>query len=167
MLPTLCSYRYTENYAYSYCLYSRSEMARAVKESLLALWRCTVLDSSSLCCANCGTPLTPFGMDTSGVTCLTCQFFNSPNALLPTPVITLDALGTRLSDLVAQARASALPLNDIVHVLRNELEFTAELASGGRDLCIQIIDLGPRTSQIMRQSRRDDGVMLRGRSVGG
>jgi phage FluMu protein Com len=125
-------------------------------------------DLLSLRCANCGSALALPGDGASGVTCPVCQFFN-PVIESPTePEITLETLETRLSDLVAQARASDIPLDAITHVLRDELEFAAELASGGRDLCVQIIDLGPRVSrQPQRRSSRDDNVMLRGRAVGG
>jgi LSD1 subclass zinc finger protein len=122
---------------------------------------------SSLRCANCGTPLEAPGKGAPGVTCPVCQFFNTLIAPLPAPELTLEALEARLGDLVAQARTSGIPLDSIVHLLRDELEFSAELANGDRDLCVQIIDLGPRVGQPLRRSSRDDSMMLRGRSVGG
>lgn len=124
-------------------------------------------DPSPLCCANCGTPLDPPGTDDLGVTCPVCQFFCTVGSSLPEPVISLDAFGNQLSKLVAHARASGIPLDEIIRTLRDELEFTAELASGDRDLCVQIIDLGPRTNRPQRQSSRDTAKMLRGRTVGG
>jgi hypothetical protein len=102
-----------------------------------------------------------------GVTCPVCQLFNALGDAPSVTMIDLDTFGARLSDLVAQARASEIPLDEIVHTLRDELEFAAELASGGRDLYVQIIDLGPRTSEPLRQSSRDVNTMLRGRAAGG
>ncbi|MEI7769515.1 MAG: hypothetical protein WCI67_05985 [Chloroflexales bacterium] len=122
--------------------------------------------ASDLGCANCGTPLNLPGKGRAGVTCPICQLFNPLAARHPAPKITLDTLVAQLSDLVAQARASALPLDAIVHVLCDELSFAAELANAGRDLYVQIIDLGPRVDQAMRQSRQEDHMLLRGRTVG-
>ncbi|MEI7646599.1 MAG: hypothetical protein WCJ55_20190 [Chloroflexales bacterium] len=124
-------------------------------------------DAPSPRCANCGTPLDPPETGDLGVTCPVCQLFNTLAPPLPEPVISIDVLEARLSDLVAQARASGLPLDAIVHTLRDELEFAAELASGGRDLCVQIIDLGPRADLPLRQSSREVSMMLRGRTAGG
>ncbi|MEI6779087.1 MAG: hypothetical protein WCK70_19465 [Chloroflexales bacterium] len=124
-------------------------------------------DPSPLCCANCGTPLDSPGTDNLGVTCPVCQFFCTVGTPLPKPLISLDTLGDQLSELVTQARASGIPLDAIIHTLRDELEFAAELASGDRDLCVQIVDLGPRLDRPRRQSSRDVTMMLRGRAVGG
>ncbi|NNJ12990.1 hypothetical protein EKD04_021940 [Chloroflexales bacterium ZM16-3] len=112
-------------------------------------------------------PLDLPGKDAPGVTCPVCQLFNPLRDSAPEPALTLEALEVRLGDLLAQSRASGLPLDSIVHILRDELEFTAELASKGRDLCVQIIDLGPRVGEPMRRSSRDESLMLRGRAVGG
>ncbi|MBX0330940.1 hypothetical protein K2Z83_25100 [Oscillochloris sp. ZM17-4] len=124
-------------------------------------------DLPSLRCANCGTPLAAPANDAPGVICPVCELFNSLSDLSPESDLTLEALESRLGDLIAQGRASGIPLDDIVHTLRDELEFTAELASRGRDLCVQIIDLGPRVGQPTRHSSRDDSLMLRGRTAGG
>jgi len=124
-------------------------------------------DSLSLRCANCDTPLDPPGLGALGVTCPVCQLFNTLGDAPSSSTISPDAFGTQLSDLVAYARASEIPLDIIVSTLRDELEFTAELASGGRDLFVQIIDLGPRVGEPLRQSSREANVMLRGRTAGG
>jgi hypothetical protein len=121
---------------------------------------------SSLRCTNCGTPLDPSANGVFGVTCPVCQLFNVFGTPLPDPNLSIEALEERLGDLVSQARASGIPLDLIVHTLRDELEFAAELASGGRDLCVQIVDLGPRVGQPMRRSNRNDSVLLRGRTAG-
>ena len=124
-------------------------------------------DSSSLRCANCGTPLDPPDKGAPGVTCPICQLFNALSVPDLELTLTLESLEARLGDLVAQARTSGLPLDSIVHMLRDELEFAAELASSNRDLCVQIIDLGPRKGQPLRRSSRDESMMLRGRTAGG
>ncbi|WP_129677804.1 hypothetical protein [Candidatus Chloroploca sp. Khr17] len=125
------------------------------------------LEALHLRCTNCGTPLDAPAKGVFGVVCPVCQLFNTFSASLPDPDLTAETFEAQLGDLVAQARASGIPLDVIVHTLRDELEFSAELASRGRDLYVQIIDLGPSTSQPLRRSQRDDSAMLRGRSVGG
>lgn len=116
-------------------------------------------------CVNCGTAL-GFPLEgVAGVTCPVCQLFNelrAPERLTLTP----DALEARLGDLIGQARAGGMPPDEIVRVLREELEFAAELASAGRHLCVQIIDLGPLESQGLQRPVRDRGAMLRGRAIG-
>jgi hypothetical protein len=121
---------------------------------------------SSLRCANCGTSLDTPTTGVFGIVCPVCQLFNAFGAPIPDPGLTVEVFEARLGDLVAQARASGIPLDAIVHTLRDELEFSAELACGGRDLYVQIIDLGPSASQPLRRSQRDNSAMLRGRAVG-
>jgi hypothetical protein len=103
--------------------------------------------------------------DVLGVTCPVCQFFNVLSALPPEPDLTLDTLETQLDHLLAHARTSGIPLDVIVRALRDELEFAAELASSNRNLCVQIIDLGPRVGTPLRRSSRDDSPLLRGRTA--
>ncbi|MFV9503708.1 MAG: hypothetical protein AB4911_04000 [Oscillochloridaceae bacterium umkhey_bin13] len=125
---------------------------------------------SSFHCTNCGMPLEPPAKGAVGIVCPVCQLFNPVNtlaALRPEPILTSATFEAQLSDLVAQARASGIPLEVIVHTLRDELEFSAELASRGRDLYVQIIDLGPSTSQPLRRSYQNDSPRLRGRTAGG
>lgn len=121
----------------------------------------------SLRCTNCGTPLEPPAKGGFGVICPVCQLFNTFGVPLPDPDLTAEVFESRLGDLVAQARASGISPDVIVHILRDELEFSAELANHGRDLYVQIIDLGPSTSQPLRRSQRDENTRLRGRTVGG
>lgn len=124
-------------------------------------------NAGMLGCPNCGTLLDRPIEGVLGSICPVCQYFNAFGAPIPDPGLTAEAFEARLGDLVAQARASGIPLDDIVHTLRDELEFSAELASRGRDLYVQIIDLGPSASQPLRRSQRDDSAMLRGRTAGG
>ncbi|WP_129628377.1 hypothetical protein [Candidatus Oscillochloris fontis] len=118
-------------------------------------------------CTNCGTPLEPPVKGVFGVICPVCQLFNTFGAPLPDSDLTAEVFEARLGDLVAEARASSIPADVIVHILRDELEFSAELANHGRDLYVQIIDLGPSISQPLRRSQRDENMRLRGRVVGG
>ncbi|NTV63699.1 MAG: hypothetical protein HGA65_09205 [Oscillochloris sp.] len=121
----------------------------------------------SLCCVNCGTSLDTSARGAFGIVCPVCQLFNPFDATRPDPDLTVEVFEARLGALVTQARASGIPLDAIVHTLRDELEFSAELASGGRDLQVQIIDLGPSAVQPLRRVQRDDSAMLRGRAIGG
>jgi LSD1 subclass zinc finger protein len=122
-------------------------------------------DQPSIVCVNCGTMLeAPEGA--AGVICPVCQFYNDLS-VSATLGLTPDALEAQLGDLIARARASGLTLDDIVRVLRDELEFAAELASGGRHLYVQILDLGPLESQGLQRPVRDRGALLRGRSTTG
>ncbi len=120
----------------------------------------------SLRCANCGTSLETSAKGACGLACPVCQLFSAFGAPLPDPDLTAEVFESRLGDLVAQARASGIPLDAIVHTLYDGLRFSAELASSGRDLYVQIVDLGPSASQPLRRSHGEHSVMLRGRAVG-
>jgi phage FluMu protein Com len=122
-------------------------------------------DQPSLRCINCGTLLEAPADDVLGVTCPVCLFFNPLHAPAPEPDLTLDTLETELDHLLAHARTSGIPLDVIVRALRDELEFAAELASSNRNLCVQIIDLGPREGTPLHPSSRDDSPRLRGRTA--
>jgi phage FluMu protein Com len=124
-------------------------------------------NSSPLRCANCGTLLDLTGKSTLGVTCPVCQYFNSFSPSACKPNLTRELLEAQLGDLVALARASGLTPDIVVQVLRDELEFAAELANHGRDLCVQIVDLGPRVREPARRTGEDNSVLLRGRTAGG
>ncbi|NJO81725.1 MAG: hypothetical protein HC828_02440 [Blastochloris sp.] len=117
-------------------------------------------------CANCGTNLAATTTDGSNIICPVCQFANAPGVSSPGSDLTLEAFATRLGDLLAEARFSNLLPEDIVHVLRDELEFAAELANRGRDLYVQIVDLGPRRGEPVRRMGGDNSPLLRGRTVG-
>jgi hypothetical protein len=123
-------------------------------------------DQSTIRCANCGTYLTVATADELSLTCPVCQFANLPSAPSPGPGLTLEAFEARLGELHSEARANGLLPDDIVHVLRDELEFAAELANRGRDLCVQIVDLGPLSGEPVRPTRGDSNPLLRGRTAG-
>lgn len=117
-------------------------------------------------CMNCGMILEPPLGSTSIVICSVCQFVNEVGEAPRLYTLTSDTLETQLEALIGQARTSGLELGEIVRVLRDELEFTAELASSGRNLSVQIIDLGPMEAQGIQQPMRDRSALLRGRVVG-
>lgn len=117
-------------------------------------------------CANCGTSLAAAATDGTAIVCPVCQFSNTPDVSPPRSDLTIEAFETRLSELLAEARSSNLPPADIVHLLRDELEFAAELANRGRDLCVQIVDLGPRRGEPVRRTGGDHSPLMRGRTVG-
>lgn len=123
--------------------------------------------SIPLRCANCGTLLDPFGQSSLGVTCPVCQFLNTFSPSQSQPSLTRELFEAQLGDLVALARASGLAPDTVVQVLRDELEFAAELANHGRDLCVQIVDLGPQVREPARRTGGDNSVLLRGRTAGG
>jgi hypothetical protein len=123
-------------------------------------------DQGLIRCANCGTRLAVAPRDGSSVICPVCHFANAPDMLSSEPSMTLEAFEARLGELHRDARASGLLPDDIVHVLRDELEFAAELANRGRDLCVQIVDLGPRRGEPVRRTGGDSSPLLRGRTAG-
>lgn len=121
---------------------------------------------SSIRCVNCGTSLNLPPEGASGVRCPVCGLFNDFSAPLPELIPTPDALVARLGDLITLAQASGLTQEEIIGVLRDELEFAAELSSDGRHLHVQIIDLGPLEMRSLERPGRDRGRLLRGRAVG-
>lgn len=81
----------------------------------------------------------------AGYRCPVCQLQFTPAG--PEPIGQLasaEDLESRLSSLVSLARASGLSADEIVQALRDELAFTAEMANRGRQVFVQIIDLGPQ-----------------------
>ncbi len=123
-------------------------------------------------CVNCGTVIEAIPEGAGGVTCPVCQFYNDLS-VPPAPLtITAEDLETNLGILMAQARTGGLDQDEIVRILRDELEFAAELAHTGRNFCVQLIDLGPSDIQNLptlthdRSTAHDRSTVLRGRSVG-
>lgn len=124
-------------------------------------------DLSSLRCVNCGTLLDPPLEGARGVICQVCQYYNDLSLAPESLELTPDTLEASLNMLVTQARASGMSLDEIIRVLRDELEFTAELASSGRHLSVQIIDLGPLEAEGLQRPIRNRDSLLRGRVVEG
>ncbi len=125
-----------------------------------------MVEQLSILCANCGTSMDLPEGASDAVICPVCQFVNELGAAPQLASFTPDALEAQLGSLIDQARTSGLELDEIVRVLRDELEFTAELASSGRNLSVQIIDLGPLETQLPQRLMRDRSIVLRGRVVG-
>jgi hypothetical protein len=76
-----------------------------------------------------------------------------------------DDLETQLRALVMSARAGGLDAEAIVRVLRDELEFAAEMGHAGRRFSVQLIDLGPQEGEILNRPVRDRREILQNRSV--
>ena len=121
---------------------------------------------ASLRCVNCGSSL---GVPPVGATVVRCPVCQLDNPLFVAPTsspLTAELFARGLEALVAQARASGVSGEAIVAVLRDELEFAAELAHAGRQLHVQILDLGPAEGQAATPPIRDRTSVLRGRTVG-
>lgn len=117
-------------------------------------------------CINCGSLLGTAPEHATAVRCPVCQLENPIFAAAGDSAITLELLARGVEALVAQARASGVNAESIVGVLRDELQFAAELAHTGRQLHVQILDLGPAEGQFAAPPIRDRTAVLRGRAVG-
>lgn len=116
-------------------------------------------------CENCGTVLAvPDGE--AVVVCPVCGLQHSGDLIHSAPLLTSDSFESQLGALISQAHRDGLPPDEIVRVLRDELEFTAELAHSGRQFLVQLVDLGPLETRGAPQPQRDGGTTLRSRSVG-
>ncbi|MFN8471783.1 MAG: hypothetical protein U0822_06275 [Anaerolineae bacterium] len=106
----------------------------------------------SLKCPNCGHEFTvsPESAETTnarqpGYSCPVCQYLVVPaSPAEPAEVPGLADIQAQIDLLLRTARANGVPSSDIVELLRDELQFEAELAQAGRHMVVQIIDLGPR-----------------------
>lgn len=119
-----------------------------------------------LTCVNCGTALEQPARGSTSVRCPVCQLLNDVAPTLQATIITRDSLERSLGDLIAQARAGGLGDDEILAALHDELEFTAEQAYAGRQIYVQIVDLGPLEGSNVRQPLRDRATTLRSRAVG-
>jgi hypothetical protein len=125
-------------------------------------------------CPNCGATISPnLTVEASsdgpvGGRCPVCQMsMTSPAPERRNQLASAEDLGSRLSSLVELARNSGLPADEIVQVLRDELAFTAELAHLGRQMFVQIIDLGPQEGMVADPAAPDgrDLLLSRGRAA--
>jgi hypothetical protein len=131
-----------------------------------------MLQQRSVRCTNCGTEWTPAprvldqgGASTGADACPVCHLPLSTSDTAPTDAVSVDDLANQLGEFIAEARASGLDADAIVQVLRDELEFAAEMAHTGRRFFVQLIDLGPQESTIVQRPVRDRREMLQSRSV--
>lgn len=106
----------------------------------------------SLKCPNCGHEFTVSSESIentappqSGYYCPVCQYLVVPPSSVERPQVQgLADVQAQIDLLLRTARANGVPPSDIVELLRDELQFEAELAQVGRRMVVQIIDLGPR-----------------------
>ena len=119
-------------------------------------------------CANCGTEWSPdatrAGADASA--CPVCHYTSEVHALVPS-IESREEFERQLSELVSAAWASGIDSEQIVHLLRDELAFAAEMAHSGHQFTIQLIDLGVQTGEMAVRPIRDRRDMLQTRSVNG
>jgi hypothetical protein len=123
--------------------------------------------ASVLRCANCGST---FPADDGGPgprpgaatqRCPVCHMPVTREA--PRHLASAEDFGVHLGHLVARARASGVPPAEIIQVLRDELVFMAEFAHRGRQLCVQIIDLGPSEADVAQPFDLDGREVLSSR----
>src|SRR6476660_4277114 len=98
---------------------------------------------ASVRCGNCGTVWTPdepllFGSAQGewGYTCPVCQYHVTVGESAASSPMTVADFQARLGTLLAEARAGGLASDELVPILRDELEFEAELAQHGRRILI-------------------------------
>lgn len=119
-------------------------------------------------CANCGTEWSPdatrSGADAA--TCPVCSYTAEVHALVP-DIHSREDFEQQLSALVTAAWAGGIDTEQIVHLLRNELAFAAELAHAGHQFSVQLVDLGLQTGEMAVRPLRDRRDMLQSRSVNG
>ena len=123
-------------------------------------------------CTNCGTewtledrPIHLAGASVSEPTCPVCHLPLSTGETSPLHLVSTGDLETQLRALMTSARASGLDSEAIVHALRDELEFAAEMGYAGRRFFVQLIDLGPQGGEILNRPVRDRREILQTRSV--
>lgn len=128
--------------------------------------------SYSVQCQNCGAEFTPaFSLTTHrnkiGCRCPVCNYYNT---ISETPVDqptlhSQDELENQLSTFMHKVRMDGLSADTIVHALRRELEFAAELAHPGRRLYVQLIDLGSQDFEGYDHPLPDQREILQRRSI--
>ena len=121
-------------------------------------------------CVNCGhewAEASPGGTPPQTYACPICQYPVSAGVAPGAGgMATADDLAQRLSALMAEAREAGIDDDLVVQVLSDELEFAAELAHAGRNMCVQVIDLGPLDQLGFDRPVRDRSAVLRGRALG-
>lgn len=98
-------------------------------------------------CSNCGNELklaneSPSTLEPLYI-CPVCHFQEvTTGAARPHKAITLAELATQLKNFLNRARADGVESEEIINILRAEIEFEAEMGHLGRRVMVQIIDLG-------------------------
>ena len=118
-------------------------------------------------CLSCGIEFrsleqTQVRNEPSRYDCPTCHYQTVAPSNLSNPALSPSDFQRRLSALVQAAWGSVLP-TEIVSIVRDELEFVAELAHTGRRVYVQIIDLGPHEQAAL--PTRDRKEVLQSRSI--
>jgi hypothetical protein len=123
-------------------------------------------------CDNCGYAWTPAGETgvshiTLAYVCPVCQYpVSAESASAIESSLTPDELAERLSALINEARTAQVDPEAIVQILKDELEFAAEISHAGRNIYVQIIDLGPSEGEVITRPVRDRSTILRRRALG-
>jgi hypothetical protein len=89
----------------------------------------------------------------------------STSAATPVRALSVSDLEAQLGELITNARAGGLDSEAIVHALRGELQFAAEMGHTGHHFNVQLIDLGPDENEIHHRPVRDRRESLLSRSV--
>lgn len=121
-------------------------------------------------CTNCGTDWTVENTTESQTqaaeaSCPVCHLPIPISYVPPTRALSVSDLEAQLGDLIADARASGLESEAILHALLNELQFAAEMDHVGHHFNVQLIDLGPDQSHVHQRPIRDRRELLQSRSV--
>lgn len=118
-------------------------------------------------CANCGTEWSPtvapsgYGHSASAdAVCPVCHLAVAESAASLVAIDSVTDLEARLAALMRGAWASGLDSEAIVHVLRDELVFAAEMRHNGRRFTVQLIDLGPQENELQQRPLRDRRELL-------
>jgi hypothetical protein len=118
-------------------------------------------------CANCGTEWSPESVSAgyghavlTNPVCPICHLSVAESASSVVSVESVTDLEVQLDALVRGAWASGLDTEAIVHVLRDELAFAAEMRHAGRRFAVQLIDLGPQESELLHRPLRDRRELL-------
>lgn len=109
-------------------------------------------------CENCGSSWfieSSVPGDRAGAMCPICHFTPEGDAAPLAHIESIADLEGRLDALVRSALASGLAHPQVLHALRDELAFTAELGNVGRRFLVQLIDLGPQEEALLRRPIRD------------
>lgn len=131
-------------------------------------------DGLFLRCLNCGTEFKPVQLlelggssTTWGSPCPVCQFQVTPSRRTETRFsLPAGDFESQLSKFLVDAQARGVAPQELMRALRDELEFTMELAHPGRRMMLNIVDLGEQEGNAGTLPMRDIRELRHGRSVG-
>lgn len=124
--------------------------------------------ATTIRCVNCGTMLELVSDKGQGtLRCSVCEFPLDMDSSDAEPSIsTIHDFESQLGALLMAARSAGIDQEDMIHVLRDELEFAAEMAQPDRHLSVQILDLGPREGVSIHRNALHQRAPLNSRAVG-